>query len=184
MMNASKPMASLSSGLLARKGQAKPAMRPQGFHGHSMSLEDLGWNDMGEGVAPGPVSVPLAAPVPVTEVPPVLVQREKLREEIVRDPEPELEPVADVQPAPKPVSVATASRIQREVSAGKPKAAFTLRLDTDRHLRMRLASATRNRSAQSLVTEALDALLATLPEVEELARQLPQLTAARSSKDK
>src|SRR5690242_12587986 len=35
--------ASLSSGLLARKGSAKPAMRPQGF----TSIEDLGWNDMG-----------------------------------------------------------------------------------------------------------------------------------------
>ena len=43
-----KPFASLSSGLLARKGAARPAMQPQGFGqmggGH---LEDLGWNDMG-----------------------------------------------------------------------------------------------------------------------------------------
>src|SRR4051794_40310982 len=52
----SKPYASLSSGLLARKGGAKPAMRPQGFNGFAAgglgtgnggSLEDLGWNDMG-----------------------------------------------------------------------------------------------------------------------------------------
>ena len=46
-----KPMASLSSTLLARKGQAKPAMRPQGFasfgFGAPQSQEDLGWNDMG-----------------------------------------------------------------------------------------------------------------------------------------
>ena len=30
-MGEPKPLASLSSSLLARKGQAKPAMRPQGF---------------------------------------------------------------------------------------------------------------------------------------------------------
>src|ERR1700741_2168830 len=42
-----KPFASLSSGLLARKGAARPAMRPQGFGQVGHSLEDLGWNDMG-----------------------------------------------------------------------------------------------------------------------------------------
>ena len=45
-----KPFASLSSGLLARKGAARPAMRPQGFGGQvggGGNLEDLGWNDMG-----------------------------------------------------------------------------------------------------------------------------------------
>ena len=44
-----------------------------------------------------------------------------------------------------------------------------LRLDADRHLRLRLASATRGKSAQKLVTEALDAFLKTMPEVETLA---------------
>ena len=38
-MNDARPYASLSSGLLARKGTAKPAMRPQGYNG---SIEDLG----------------------------------------------------------------------------------------------------------------------------------------------
>ena len=42
-----KPFASLSSGLLARKGGARPAMRPQGFGQIGSGLEDLGWNDMG-----------------------------------------------------------------------------------------------------------------------------------------
>jgi len=42
-----KPFASLSSGLLARKGAARPAMRPQGFGQGAAGLEDLGWNDMG-----------------------------------------------------------------------------------------------------------------------------------------
>ena len=36
-MNEARPFASLSSGLLARKGAAKPAMRPQGYTG----FEDL-----------------------------------------------------------------------------------------------------------------------------------------------
>jgi hypothetical protein len=48
-----------------------------------------------------------------------------------------------------------------------------LRLDHDRHLRLRLASALHNLSAQALVTEALDSFLKSLPEVEELASQLP-----------
>ena len=37
--------ASLSAGLLARKGQAKPAMRPQSYN--FGGDDDLGWNDMG-----------------------------------------------------------------------------------------------------------------------------------------
>ena len=46
-MGEPKAFASLSSGLLARKGAARPAMRPQGFGQSGASLEDLGWNDMG-----------------------------------------------------------------------------------------------------------------------------------------
>ena len=47
MATEAKPFASLSSGLLARKGAARPAMRPQGFGQVGNGLEDLGWNDMG-----------------------------------------------------------------------------------------------------------------------------------------
>ena len=47
-MSDPKPFASLSSGLLARKGAARPAMRPQGFTSPNSGLEDLGWNDMGQ----------------------------------------------------------------------------------------------------------------------------------------
>jgi len=47
-MGEPKAFASLSSGLLARKGGARPAMRPQGFGGQTgAGLEDLGWDDMG-----------------------------------------------------------------------------------------------------------------------------------------
>src|SRR5919206_3593832 len=56
-MAEAKPFASLSSGLLARKGAARPAMRPQGFGQAGAGLEDLGWNDMGF-EAPKPTIAP------------------------------------------------------------------------------------------------------------------------------
>ncbi len=170
MFGNSKPTASLSSGLLARKGQARPAMRPQGFVGMTpTALEDLGWNDMGD-ASVAPVT-PDAVIAPPADVPPVLRQREKLAEEITA-PEPVAEE-APVEEVRQPVPVAKVARIKREAIARGPKAAFTLRLDTERHLRLRLASAVCNRSAQALVTDALDAFLKSVPEVEELARQLP-----------
>ena len=43
-MRDSKAFASLSSGLLARKGQARPAMRPQGFATSLGAQDDLGWD--------------------------------------------------------------------------------------------------------------------------------------------
>jgi hypothetical protein len=184
MFGSSKPAASLSSSLLARKGQARPAMRPQGFVGlhPGTSLDDLGWNDMGHDFGG------VAAPLPET-APPVLQQRQVLAEEFappveapVVEAEPAPAPVVVPAPAPlpvaqapaaRPVSTATAARIGREVAAKKGKAAFTLRLDQERHLKLRLASAVSGRSAQQLVTEALDAFLDTLPEVGALASQLP-----------
>ena len=57
MKSEPKAFASLSSGLLARKGSARPAMRPQGF-GQGGSLEDLGWNDMGH-ETPQPTLMPV-----------------------------------------------------------------------------------------------------------------------------
>jgi len=197
MMSEPKPFASLSSGLLARKGQARPAMRPQGFTGGYASLaglEDLGWNDMGH------IPEPIADVHPLHEddqiqpppegVPPVLAQRHALKQEFepvfeeLPEEEAELPVEAPVETLvtapvsvletfePRPVSVTAASRIAR-ATKHKHKAAFTLRLDEERHLRLRLASAVTGRSAQQIVTGALDAFLESLPEVAELARQLP-----------
>jgi hypothetical protein len=203
MMSEPKPFASLSSGLLARKGQARPAMRPQGFTGGYASLagiEDLGWNDMGH------IPEPMADIHPLHEddqiqpppegVPPVLAQRHALKQEfeppvldeavedepegLIEAPAPKSEPEPEIAAVavaadtfePRPVSVAAASRIAR-ATQHKHKAAFTLRLDEERHLRLRLASAVSGRSAQQIVTGALDAFLESLPEVAELARQLP-----------
>jgi len=52
------------------------------------------------------------------------------------------------------------------------KAAFTLRLDEERHLRLRLACTAANRSAQQIVTDALDQFLAGLPELDAIAGEL------------
>jgi hypothetical protein len=52
------------------------------------------------------------------------------------------------------------------------RAAFTLRLDAEHHLRLRLACVSSNRSAQQLVIEALDQLIAEMPEVAEMAARV------------
>ena len=184
-MLGSAKIGSLSSSLLARKGQARPAMRSQGYAGFSgvgQGLDDLGWNDMGAGdaaslavtpveVAPAPAPVVRIEPVETEQpveapVPQVLVEREALEDFITA-------PIAV-----KAVSVATATRFRRE-TARSGKAAFTLRLDAERHLRLRLASAVTNRSSQQLVTEALDALLKSVTEVEALVAQLPAASRKR-----
>lgn len=192
-----KSFASLSSGLLARKGQAKPAMRPQGFAqgfgpmtsgGH----DDLGWNDMGyEPPQPStaePVSLVGEMPIPPAEVPEVIRQREEFAEELGAEPEEEDadRPLLAVKPGaksapPKPVAVVreVQPRSRRKASAesaGK-KAAFTLRVDPERHLKLRLACAVGNRSAQQLVTEALDLYLQSLPDLDELADRVPARSA-------
>lgn len=203
MIGTPKPTASLSSNLLARKGQARPAMRPQGFVGLSPATthDDLGWNDMGEDVPrPAPVQVQQAPVHQPAQKPMVLRQREELDQqiaapqaEIAAEPEVELKSPLAVRrpkagakaaieaPAPAPVAVpartrpvskGVIARATREAVDKKGKAAFTLRLDHDRHLRLRLASALTNRSAQLLVTEALDAFLESLTEVDALARQV------------
>lgn len=56
-----------------------------------------------------------------------------------------------------------------KASAGR-KAAFTLRLDPERHLRLRLACTLDARSAQALVTDAIDRLLDAMPELDTLAQ--------------
>ena len=219
MASEAKPFASLSSGLLARKGAARPAMRPQGFGQAGNGLEDLGWNDMG-------FEPPKAAEAPrdethdafgedVVEHPrahhptgltpvgsPVHDQQAEIEERLEADevdeefdetaepydPETENEelngsgskaaelavPVISVPslvaastPAPAP------RRAPRPRSApgSKGKAAFTLRLDPDRHLKLRLACAVNGRSAQQLVTDALDQLLGKMSDLEAMAEK-------------
>jgi len=196
MIGTSKPLASLSSSLLARKGQARPAMRPQGFlQMNTGQQEDLGWNDMGDDFRPAPYVAPvdhafeapkpevlrqiealdeqLAAPVPQIDDAPETASAEPEVElpevQLIATRPMKREPVLRHAPA---VSQGTLARVAREVSAKKAKAAFTLRLDHARHLRLRLASAVTGRSAQHLVTEALDQFLESLEGIDTLASQI------------
>lgn len=210
-----KPFASLSSGLLARKGAARPAMRPQGFGQAGGSLEDLGWNDMGfeppkpaaldrdgahDAFGEAVVEHPKAHPTGLTPIhSPVHDQQAQLVERLSGSEEPEQAPAeetaefaeagedlvdetaelceasaeeAKLEPSAPIVVPAPAPRRQprpRAARGSKPKAAFTLRLDPDRHLKLRLACAVDGRSAQQLVTDALDQLLERMPEVDGLA---------------
>ena len=225
--------ASLSSTLLARKGGAKPAMRPQSAAlgpvdgvAAAANLEDLGWNDMGEDApevsnqdageerrimptAPSlsestliksrpledvedeaPVQDNDAPPfegadiVPITgrsaeDTPSANQVRESLdkiasqlgeRDEDEAPAKPtevrfDAKPVAAPKKKKKPAKRASAA------SQGK-RAAFTLRLDPQRHLMLRLACTVRGSSAQQLVTDALDGLLAEMPEIASLAAQV------------
>ncbi|HYX46912.1 MAG TPA: hypothetical protein VE820_08855, partial [Sphingomicrobium sp.] len=95
------------------------------------------------------------------------------------EPEGEESPVLVVAqaptPAPAPISVAAPAIAPRRaprarVAPGsKGKAAFTLRLDPERHLKLRLACAVDGRSAQQIVTDALDQLLGRMPELDSMA---------------
>ena len=72
---APKATASLSSTLLARKGMAKPAMRPQGFGGFGAmpgAHDDLGWNDMGDTPPVPPVPAPSVPTLPLEPAEPPL----------------------------------------------------------------------------------------------------------------
>jgi hypothetical protein len=153
-MKEAKTFASLSPRLLARKGGAKPAMRPQLLPLESATgdsppapQDDLGWNDMGEDVPDSGaevVNISSAAPAIEPEAPPVVVQQQELASRFAR------RPGATLQSAAR-------------------RAAFTLRLDPDRHLQLRLASTVAGRSAQSLLTEALDRMIDEMPEIRTLA---------------
>ncbi len=72
-----------------------------------------------------------------------------------------------------PVAAMAVQPRKRAAPGSKGKAAFTLRLDTERHLKLRLACAVGNRSAQMLVTDALDAFLDSMPEIAQLAARVP-----------
>jgi hypothetical protein len=177
-MRDTKPFASLSSGLLARKGAAKPAMRPQGFGNFGSSLEDLGWNDMGQNEEPEPQ--PHHVPSPVTALTPsaarlapepaVVVHQRALRDSFA---------ASEPEPAPAP-AILNLPRRRGEPKTGKAKAAFTLRLDPERHLKLRLACALTRHSAQQLVTGALDQYLDALPELDSLADYMPVEAGNRS----
>lgn len=205
--------ASLGPALLARKGGAKPAMRPQlpPLVQDEMELaaladeqlEDLGWNDMGDGESEGGANiVPINAGVAADDLvqgpgPVVRRQQRRLEERVLadaamtgpedREPEYDVEDeefygdglaesddyepvVAQLEPVSVTMPAAPKQRVPA-VQAGR-RAAFTLRLDTDRHLKLRLAATMQGISAQVLVTEALDRLLAEFDDLDVIATHL------------
>lgn len=162
----SEGFASLSPALLARKGGAKPAMRPQNTAGvtdaktAAASLEDLGWNDMGED-EPAP-SARVVRMTPGADSGFVHASPSPVRDTLDR--------IAAKLEAPAPMRAS--ARPARKAANDSRRAAFTLRLDQERHLKLRLACTVRGRSAQQLVTDALDILLAQMPEIDNLAAQV------------
>ena len=198
-MNEPKPFASLSSGLLARKGAARPAMRPQGFGQVSGNLEDLGWNDMGfeppkpaaaprdddhDAFGDDVVEHPRAHPTGLTPVHSAVhsqqaelahrINAPETQEEFdetaeVVEPDEHAESAALIMPVTAAAPAPRRSPKARSAPGAKGKAAFTLRLDPERHLRLRLACAVGGRSAQQLVTDALDRFLEAIPELDAMA---------------
>lgn len=233
--------ASLGPSLLARKGGAKPAMRPQVAPlvtpldaGESAipedQLEDLGWNDMGDyggdseadgGADIVPISADLAT-TPATAGPGPIVRRQqrRLEQRVLADAvmtgpedrEPEYDeegdadeayedggyepaatfsadddaedhedtedaagiysPLAPQASVPAPVVLSKPAKPRVPAVQSGRRAAFTLRLDTDRHLKLRLAATMQGVSAQALVTQALDRLLAEYDELDVIANHL------------
>ena len=172
-MSDNRSFASLTGGLLARKGGARPAMRSplhlQGNHasrlGSSLSAaaaDDLGWNDVeGETVTDHSEPTPVVRPS-VADLQQAISARLSRYEEQA--------PVASEAPSP---AVGLAGNPRRSAFAEGRRAAFTLRLDSDRHIKLRLACTLHNRSAQLLITEALDRLFADEPALCALAAQMP-----------
>ena len=187
-MNDSKPFASLGPTLLARKGGARPAMRPQlaamGSLGGAQAaqkiaedLEDLGWNDMGheeDEVREGEVLS--LTPAPTNPAADAVARADDAQARA------ELAIITPLEPPVRRTQRAVVDIFHNDddlehvarkggADAGR-RAAFTLRLDARRHLKLRLASTVKNRSAQQLVTQALDKFLSEIPEIEALAAQV------------
>ena len=150
----------------------------------------------GEDLPTAAVVSPFAALVPFSTVErsaqPEVDAEPEFEQEIAQ--EPELVLKAEVYFEPEPVAVVVASEpilpvaiARRPIPVREPraegsvrgKAAFTLRLDPLRHLKLRLACAVTGRSAQQLVTLALDELLASMPELDAMAERAPAERVSR-----
>ncbi len=167
-MNEPKTFASLSPALLARKGGARPAMRSQqsavaqfpvpDADSIALGQDELGWNDLGHADGDDVLheaEIVTLKPHGTTQdgaIPAVIRQQASIAARIT---------------APSRSAVQRRSALEE----GR-RAAFTLRLDGDRHLKLRLACTLRNRSAQQLLIDALDQLIDALPDLDSLATQV------------
>jgi hypothetical protein len=159
-----------------------------GMRADTATMEDLGWNDWGVSepeqavpaisvVSDEPVMPMDAAFAPEAEfsAEPEQVEQDHLDEESGDDgstsaPMASLAPEVPAFAARKPDVLRQiddlAERINPPVVTARNlvtegrRAAFTLRLDAERHFRLKMAGVLLNRSAQVIVTEALDKYLA------------------------
>lgn len=180
-MNDPKPFAALTGTLLARKGAARPAMRPQ------VSLD---WADTDSAYREEPVRPARMALVPGARLPEV-EQPEIEQPEIdtawtdMGEPLPESSVAEAGEENPEVLrqirqlsgminrKVAATRRANADVETlpGK-KVAFTLRLDPRRHALLRACCTAERRSAQALLVEALDRLVDATPGLEDIVAQL------------
>ncbi|WP_339824539.1 hypothetical protein [uncultured Parasphingorhabdus sp.] len=119
--------------------------------------------------------------------PAIKIEAPKVEEKSVAAPVP-LPITREVQPLVESSTVSeTAKEQKRQIKKPRPATksrtrkattAFTLRMDPDRHLKLRLATAVKNISAQQLVTKAVDEYLRSIPELEGLAERIPSRGAA------
>lgn len=151
----SRTFASLGPMLLARKGTAKPAMRVQ--LGAEDRVPELG-DDLDE-LARSQSDLGWNDMGDTDQVVSIANASKGARRQ-QRDLERKLELVSS----------------DDALTAEKRRAAFTLRLDAERHLKLRIASTLGECSAQSLVTEALDKFLDSIPELDALAAQMMRRT--------
>lgn len=211
MMMQEKAFGSLTGSLLARKGGARPAMRPQAYRfdagDPSAADDDCGWNDMGGAEAmsadmltpeqrasllPSEKVTGIVAPADTASasfsaaasMSPARRQQWDLVAGLSATPQMsegvwEAEAGARLAADDRAEQDAFLARLRAESNESNPqeeerdalapkmravpgmnaKSAFTLRLDKQRHLKLRLACAFSHTSAQRLLTEALDEYL-------------------------
>ena len=143
-MSDSKPVASLGPVLLARKGAAKPAMRGKSKDQDNQDADLI-----------------------------AAAQEELGWNELEAEGEPEIlrqQSALVHHIADSNIAAIKAAHNSNDLPARESRrSAFTLRLDAERHLRLKLAATVCGESAQKLVTRALDQMLADMPEIENLA---------------
>ena len=159
-----KPFASLTGSLLARKGAARPAMRSH------VSLDWAGVEPAMPQAQPEPDALPLADVVALEEA-----GEDDSRPEVLRQ-------IAQLTAViNRKVAANRRATLDVERLPGK-KVAFTLRLDPRRHALLRACCTAEQRSAQSLLIEALDRLVDATPGLEDVLAQLPELEMPQSTR--
>lgn len=178
-MNDPKPFAALTGTLLARKGAARPAMRPQ------VSLD---WADTDsalreEPVRPARMALVPGARLPEVERPEIDTAWTDMGEPLPGLSAPEAPEAGEENPevlrqirqlsgmSNRKVAATRRANADVETLPGK-KVAFTLRLDPRRHALLRACCTAERRSAQALLVEALDRLVDATPGLEDIVAQL------------